>query len=285
MVLIGLALAAPLAKAADTVPVDSLVGVHPRLLLDAKRVGSLRASLATTHAFLWERYLQDLPHMVAVAKREEPLEDERYAGDLVPELAFAWLMTGRDDLLAVAKEHMLRLASDEAWGSKEDLIYLVPGPPHRGAIPRLRLAPRRPHPRRAFPGGGAPGEGGRGAAPQDHAGARLVAEPIRPEPLPVQHRGPRVRGDGALARGPAGAGVARDRRTLLREDVLDPAQGRLVSRGVRLRRIRRASTSFSTPCWSATSWGGTTRTNRGSSTSPSTCSTASSRDAAPTNGP
>lgn len=64
--------------------------------------------------------------MVAVAKREVPIEDERYAGDLIPELAFAWLMTGRDDLLEVAKEHMLRLAGDEAWGSKEDLIYLVP---------------------------------------------------------------------------------------------------------------------------------------------------------------
>ena len=86
---------------------------HPRLLLDDGRVGALRARLGTTHRFLWERYEQDLPRMVAVSKREAPLEDARYDGDLVPELAFAGLMTGRDDLLAVAKAQLLRLATDE----------------------------------------------------------------------------------------------------------------------------------------------------------------------------
>jgi acetyl esterase/lipase len=82
---------------------------HPRLLLDPSRVDELRSRLDTTHRFLWERYLQDLPRMVAVSKREAPLEDARYDGDLVPELAFAWLMTGRADLLDVAKTHLLRL--------------------------------------------------------------------------------------------------------------------------------------------------------------------------------
>jgi Domain of unknown function (DUF4962)/Heparinase II/III-like protein len=129
MVLVGMMAVTPSSGATEAHPVariDTLAGVHPRLLLDANRVAALRGALSTTHAFLWERYLQDLPHMVAVAKREVPLEDERYAGDLIPDLAFAWLMTGREDLLAAAKEHMLRLAADEAWGSKEDLIYLVP---------------------------------------------------------------------------------------------------------------------------------------------------------------
>jgi len=100
---------------------------HPRLLLDTARVAELREHLDTTHRFLWERYLQDLPRMVAVSKREAPLEDVRYDGDLVPELAFAWLMTGRRDLLDVAKAQLLRLATDEAWSSDEDLAYLVPG--------------------------------------------------------------------------------------------------------------------------------------------------------------
>ena len=99
-------------------------GVHPRLLLDAQRVASLREALPTTHRFLWERYLQDLPRMVAVARREAPVGDVRYEGDLVPELAFAWLMTGREDLLDVAKAQLLRLTRDEAWNSNESLIYL-----------------------------------------------------------------------------------------------------------------------------------------------------------------
>jgi len=99
---------------------------HPRLLLDPNRVAELRGRLETTHRFLWDRYLQDLPHMVAVSKRAAPLGDARYDGDLVPDLAFAWLMTGRDDLLAVAKAQLLRLAADEDWSSKEDLVYLVP---------------------------------------------------------------------------------------------------------------------------------------------------------------
>ena len=100
---------------------------HPRLLLDDGRVAALRERLGTTHRFLWERYEQDLPRMVAVSKREAPLEDARYDGDLVPELAFAWLMTGRADLLAVAKAQLLRIATDQEWSTNEDLAYLVPG--------------------------------------------------------------------------------------------------------------------------------------------------------------
>jgi acetyl esterase/lipase len=101
--------------------------LHPRLLLDRGRVASLRERLDTTHRFLWERYGQDVPRMVAVSKRETPLGDARYDGDLIPDLAFAWLMTGRPDLLEVAKAHLLRLATDEEWSSNEDLAYLVPG--------------------------------------------------------------------------------------------------------------------------------------------------------------
>jgi acetyl esterase/lipase len=99
---------------------------HPRLLLDPARVEAVRSSLATTHRFLWDRYLQDLPRMLAVARREAPAEDVRYEGDLVPDLAFAWLLTGREDLLAAAKLQLLRLTDDEEWSSNEDLVYLVP---------------------------------------------------------------------------------------------------------------------------------------------------------------
>jgi acetyl esterase/lipase len=99
---------------------------HPRLLLGPPRVEAVRAANATTHRFLWERYEQDLPRMVAIAKRETPIGDVRYEGDLVPDLAFAWLVTGRGDLLAAARLQLLRLSDDEAWGSNEDLVYLVP---------------------------------------------------------------------------------------------------------------------------------------------------------------
>src|SRR4029453_6917751 len=44
---------------------------HPRLLLDASRVETLRSRLTTTHAWLWQRYLDDVPRMVAVAERRE----------------------------------------------------------------------------------------------------------------------------------------------------------------------------------------------------------------------
>lgn len=99
---------------------------HPYILLDTKRIAGLKAGLAITHSYLWNRYLQDLPHMLSVSKREAPLDDARYDGDLISDLAFTWLMTGRDDILTAAKIQLLRLAKDEEWATKEDLIYLVP---------------------------------------------------------------------------------------------------------------------------------------------------------------
>ena len=108
------------------VPLKEQENNHPRLLLNPKRIASLHLNLTSSHAFIWNRYLQDLPLMMAVSKRDEPLEDERYDGDLIIELAFAWLMTGRGDLKDIAKKQLLRIASDETWATDEGLIYLVP---------------------------------------------------------------------------------------------------------------------------------------------------------------
>lgn len=121
------ALLLTVAMSTGATPIEALKDVHPRLLLDAARVQALRARLETTHRFLWERYRADLPHMIAVSKRHAPLDDARYDGDLVPELAFAWLMTGDPELLEVARAQLLRLTSGEAWDANEDLVYLVPG--------------------------------------------------------------------------------------------------------------------------------------------------------------
>jgi Heparinase II/III-like protein len=109
-----------------TNPPPALERPHPRLLLDPPRIAALQPKLVTSHRFLWDRYLQDLPHMLAVARREAPLEDERYAGDLIAELAFAFLMTGRHELGDVATAQLLHLVTDEQWGTDEGLVYLVP---------------------------------------------------------------------------------------------------------------------------------------------------------------
>ena len=100
---------------------------HPRLLLDRQRMTTLREELSTSRKFLWERYQNDLPKMVGVATGRLPLKDTRYAGDLVPELAFSWLITGDSELLATAKAQLLKLTGDLAWSSEESLSYLVPG--------------------------------------------------------------------------------------------------------------------------------------------------------------
>ena len=50
------------AQAAPGAGPMSLRADHPRLLLDAARVGGLRQGLDTTHRFLWERYLRRDAH-------------------------------------------------------------------------------------------------------------------------------------------------------------------------------------------------------------------------------
>ncbi len=99
---------------------------HPKLLLNREKQRQLKNALRTTHAFLWQRYLQDLPQMIGVAKGSIPLEDIRYAGDLVPELAFAWLMTGEPATLEIARIQLLKLTDKSQWESEESLAYLVP---------------------------------------------------------------------------------------------------------------------------------------------------------------
>jgi len=64
--------------------------------------------------------------MVGVANGTLPLDDVRYAGDLVPELAFTWLMTGDREYLKLARAQLLKLTDKSQWESEEDLAYLVP---------------------------------------------------------------------------------------------------------------------------------------------------------------
>lgn len=120
MILATLGLALVLA---DTPPLER---PHPRVLLDTARVEALRPKLLTTHKFLWDRYLQDLPRMLAASARTSPIDDERYEGDLIADLSFAYLLTGRTDVRDAAKAQLFRLVDDPAWATDEGLIYLVP---------------------------------------------------------------------------------------------------------------------------------------------------------------
>ncbi len=107
-------------QAAGGAPVtrlEELSGVHPRLLLTAAGADSLREQLSGSHAWLWERFLQDLPHTVDLSTRRVEVDDTRLDGDLAPQLAFAWLMTGEDSLLAIARHHLLRLTDPENLGA------------------------------------------------------------------------------------------------------------------------------------------------------------------------
>jgi hypothetical protein len=114
-------------KAARARPIEARIGTHPRVLLDRSRVTWLRAVLPLSHYFLWQRYEHDLPRMLAVARREAAADDVRYEGDLIPELAFAWLLTDREELLAAARAQLLHVAGGPDWASDESLVYLVPG--------------------------------------------------------------------------------------------------------------------------------------------------------------
>lgn len=106
-------------------PIDNIDGLHPRLLLSETRIQQLKPALHTTHRRLWERYLQDLPSMVATARSKEPPDDVRRLGDLAPELAFAWVMTGEDSLFTTARDHLLRLTDPATWEAPGSLIYLI----------------------------------------------------------------------------------------------------------------------------------------------------------------
>ena len=104
---------------------ESLAGTHPRLFLSPATVEQLRPALGTTHRWLWERFQQDLPRMVKISRREIPLEDVRYDGDLAAELAFAWLMTQEDSLLEIARQQVLRLTDPASWKAPGSLVYLI----------------------------------------------------------------------------------------------------------------------------------------------------------------
>jgi Domain of unknown function (DUF4962) len=106
-------------------PIDQLQELHPRLLLTESKLAELKPAIRTSHRWLWERYLQDLPSIVATARSSDPPDDVRQLGDMATELAFAWAMTGEDSLYTVARDHLLRLTDPATWDAPGSLIYLI----------------------------------------------------------------------------------------------------------------------------------------------------------------
>lgn len=107
----------------DARPIDWARNMHPRLLLTSGEQERLRSSLATTHKFLWDRYLQDLPGRLEAAGR--PFGDDLNRGHagIAPELAFAWAMTGSDEHYRAARDYLLRLADGPEWDPVNDLVH------------------------------------------------------------------------------------------------------------------------------------------------------------------
>ena len=104
-------------------PIEDLKGLHPRLILTAEVQKNLKSRLTTTHQWLWDRYLQELPSKLASAK--EPLGQElnRGHGDRAPDLCFAWMMTGDPAIYEVARNYLLALARGPEWDPTNDLVH------------------------------------------------------------------------------------------------------------------------------------------------------------------
>ncbi|MBN2289946.1 MAG: DUF4962 domain-containing protein [Candidatus Glassbacteria bacterium] len=111
----------PAAEAAR--PLEKIKNTHPRLLLTGRKLETLRAGIETTHKWLWDRYLEDLPAKLERAAQPLPEELNRGHGDLAPDLCFAWLMTGDDSHFQAARDHLLKLARTKPWDPDNDLIH------------------------------------------------------------------------------------------------------------------------------------------------------------------
>ncbi|HUU28817.1 MAG TPA: DUF4962 domain-containing protein [archaeon] len=101
---------------------EAVKNLHPRLILTVEKQKNLESVLETTHKWLWERYLQDLPGKVAAGKKPLTELPDRSHADLAPELCFAWLMLGEDSLFQTAKNQLLKLVQSDKWDPENDLV-------------------------------------------------------------------------------------------------------------------------------------------------------------------
>jgi len=97
-------------------------GIHPRLLLTGQKEERLRRVISTSHRWLWERYLEELPEKIA--RSGENIDQlNRGHGDLAFDLAFAWRITGSDSLFEQTKRYLFKLCELEVWDPEYDLVH------------------------------------------------------------------------------------------------------------------------------------------------------------------
>ena len=108
---------------ADRERLKMLGNPHPRLLVTVESQEKLKSAIQSSHQWLWERFLQDLPEDLASAEKPLPGELDRGVADLAPRLCFAWLITGDPAHLQAAKSHLLKLAQSQPWDPENDLIH------------------------------------------------------------------------------------------------------------------------------------------------------------------
>jgi len=97
-------------------------GRHPRLLLTGKEEERLRQDISTSHQWLWDRYLDDLPEKIARAGQNID-QLNRGHGNLASDLAFAWRITGSDSLFEQTKKYLFKLCDKEIWDPDYDLLH------------------------------------------------------------------------------------------------------------------------------------------------------------------
>lgn len=103
---------------------QALSNPHPRIILTPNVQKKLKSSLESSHKWLWERYLQDLPRKLEAGSVQELPENlNRGHANLAPDLCFAWLMTGDEAHFQAAKNHLLNLARSKEWDPENDLVH------------------------------------------------------------------------------------------------------------------------------------------------------------------
>src|SRR5271157_5908541 len=108
---------------------------HPRLLLDAKRIGQLREAIGSTYAAVWKP-VREMAASLAAQKppqnHEEGTDDEqlwqREVGNKLPYLAMAQLLTGEKIYVQAAARWALASCAYPTWGTgRRDGVDLAAG--------------------------------------------------------------------------------------------------------------------------------------------------------------
>ncbi|HEX9972980.1 MAG TPA: DUF4962 domain-containing protein [bacterium] len=102
---------------------DSLAGVHPRMLLDSARVEILKAKIVSSHQFIWDVVKGKADSYLSSNPRNNPGDEDetRADGDAIPWIALAYLMTGDAKYLNKAVNWMTTVCNYPEWDGNQSL--------------------------------------------------------------------------------------------------------------------------------------------------------------------